>query len=291
MMKQRNITTALVFLIVIFSSIAACLGIFSSKGPGSYNYESIHGKSVEIYGKGIYQHMSADVAVQGIAQDYITLFAGVPLLLISLIGFRKGSLRSKFILTGIMAYFFVTYLFYTAMSMYNYLFLLYLVLLSLSFFALLVLLLSFNLNNLASSFSKKAPCRLTGGFLILNSVIIALLWLSIIVPPLIDGSIFPSALEHYTTLIVQGFDLSLLLPLAFVSGLLLIKKRPSGYLAGTTYIVFLSVLMTVLTAKIIAMALNDVNVVPAIFIIPVINLTAIFLAVLLIRGIKLHDAE
>ena len=39
------------------------------------------------------------------------------------------------------------------------------------------------------------------------------------------------------------------------------------------------------------MALNDVNVVPAIFIIPVINLTAIFLAVLLIRGIKLHDAE
>jgi hypothetical protein len=290
-MKQRNITTALVVLIAIFSSIAACPGIFSGKGPGSYNYESIRGRSVEIYGKGIYQHMSADVAVQGRAQDYITLFAGVPLLLISLIGFRKGNLRSKFILTGIIAYFFVTYLFYTAMSMYNYLFLLYLVLLSLSFFALLVLLLSFNLNTLASSFSKKAPCRLTGGFLILNSVIIALLWLSIIVPPLIDGSLFPSALEHYTTLIVQGFDLSLLLPLAFVSGLLLIKKKPLGYLAGTTYTVFLSVLMTALTAKIIAMALNDVNVVPAIFIIPVINLTAIFLAVHIIRSIKLHDAE
>ena len=251
-----------------------------------YNYESIRGENVKIYGIGIYQHMSADVAIQGIAQDYISLFVGIPLLLISLYGFRKGSLRSQFILTGILGYFLVTFLFYTSMAMYNVLFLLYVTLLSLSFFALLVSLLSFDLNNLINKFSIKTPNKFLGGFLIANSVLIALLWLSIIVPPLIDGSIYPFALQHYTTLIVQGLDLGLLLPLAFISGLLFIKNRPVGYLAATTYIIFLSILMTALTAKIVAMALNDVNVVPAIFIIPLINLITIFCSFLVIKNIS-----
>jgi hypothetical protein len=39
---------------------------------------SIRGENITIYGKGIYQHMAADVAIQGIAQDYVTLFMGVP---------------------------------------------------------------------------------------------------------------------------------------------------------------------------------------------------------------------
>ncbi|NMB81333.1 MAG: hypothetical protein GYA14_05900 [Ignavibacteria bacterium] len=45
--------------------------------------------------------MSTEVAIQGIAQDYITLFAGVPLLLISLFLARKNSLSGLLILAGI----------------------------------------------------------------------------------------------------------------------------------------------------------------------------------------------
>lgn len=33
------------------------------------------------------------------------------------------------------------------------------------------------------------------------------LWLGVVVPPLVDGSIYPKELQHYTTLVVQGFDL------------------------------------------------------------------------------------
>lgn len=285
-MRQKNIITILVIIIVCLSGITTSFGIFSHNGPGNYNYESIRGDDVKIYGLGIYRHMSADVAIQGIAQDYISLFVGIPLLLISLYGFRKGSLRSQFILAGTLGYFFVTFLFYTAMAMYNQLFLLYVTLLSLSFFALLTCLLRFDISTLTNNFSFKTPNKFVGGFLIANSILIAFLWLSIIVPPLVNGSLYPSALEHYTTLIVQGMDLGLLLPLAFISGLLFIKMKPVGYLAGTTYIIFLSILMTALTAKIVAMALNDVNVVPAIFIIPLINLITIFCAVLLIKNIS-----
>lgn len=287
-MKNKKALTILVIIIVIFSGISSLTGILTKEGPGEYEYETIRGKTVEIYGKGVYQHMTADVAIQGIAQDYVTFFIAIPFLLFALWWYRKGSLKGHFLLAGTFGYFFVTYLFYSVMGMYNYLFLLYLVLLCCSFFGLFISMFSINLSNLPTSFSVKAPVRFAGGFLIFNSIAIAFLWLEMIIPPLLDGTIYPDALNHFTTLIVQGLDLGLLLPLCFVSGWLLIKKESLGYLAATTYIIFLSFLMTALTAKIIAMAGHGVNVIPVIFIIPAINLITITCAVLMIKNIKRH---
>lgn len=61
--------------------------------------------------------MSADVSILGIAQDFVTLFTGIPVLLVSLNGTCKRSIRSRFVLRGSLGYFFVAYLFYTAMAM------------------------------------------------------------------------------------------------------------------------------------------------------------------------------
>lgn len=284
-MEHKTPITILVLLIIIISIITTTSGIFSNEGTGKYDYESIRGKTVEIYGKGIYKHMSSEVAIQGIAQDYVTLFVGVPLLLFSLFMFRKNSIRGKFILSGVLGYFFVTFLFYTAMGMYNYMFLCYCTLLGLSFFALFLTLISFDYQKTQFLFSDKTPNKLVGGFLIFNSVAIAFLWLNVIVKPLVEGSIYPKQVEHYTTLIVQGFDLGLLLPIAFICGVLLILKKSKGYIFATSYIVFLSILMTSLTAKIIAMADQGINVIPVVFIIPTINVIALICSVLMIKNI------
>jgi len=85
----------------------------------------IRGTTVKVYGTGIYGHMPADVAIQGIAQDWITLLVAIPLMVVSLIGFMNDNLRSSFLLTGTVGYFFVTYLFYLNMGMFNSLFLVY----------------------------------------------------------------------------------------------------------------------------------------------------------------------
>lgn len=285
-MKRKQTITILAGAILVLSMIAALVGIFSSGGPGVFDYETIRGETVTIYGKGLYKHMSADVAIQGIAQDVVTLFIGIPLLIIALFSYRRGSVKGHFLLTGIVGYFFVTYLFYTSMGMYNELFLVYVTLLGLTFFALFNLLISFKLENTSEYFSNRAPAKFTGGFLIFNSVAIALMWLGRVVPPLLDGSVYPVDLQHYTTMIVQGFDLGLLLPVSFVAGLLLFKKKPLGFLTGVPYIIFLSVLMTALSAKIIAMGINGVNIIPAVFIIPAINLATILCAVLMVKNIK-----
>jgi hypothetical protein len=63
----NKIITILVFLIATFAAAATITGIFSNDGPGQYEYKSIRGKTVTIYGKGLYKDMSAEVAPQGIA--------------------------------------------------------------------------------------------------------------------------------------------------------------------------------------------------------------------------------
>ena len=233
--------------------------------------------------------MSADVAIQGIAQDYITLFIAIPLLIISLIGYRKNILKAHFLLAGTLGYFLVTFLFYLAMGMYNIMFLPYVTLLCLTFFGFFLTMKNLINIDMLKVFSLKSPNKFVGWFLIINSVSIAFLWLNIIVPPLFDGTIYPAELNHYTTLIVQGFDLGLLLPICFVSGILLLKKKSDGYLYATIYLVFLSIFMTALTAKIISMAMNDVNVIPVIFIIPSINIITIVSAALMIKNVKANN--
>ncbi len=285
-MKYINPVTGLAIIIIVFAALTASLGIFSSSGPGNYEYESIRGETVTIYGKGIYRHMSADVAVQGIAQDYVTLSIGIPLLVIGLLLSRKGSLRGRFLLAGTLFYFLVTFLFYTCMGMYNYLFLAYVILLALSFFAFLYTLLSFDPADTAAAFDKNTPVRFAGGFLIVNAVLIALLWLSVVIPPLLDGSIYPAEVQHYTTLIVQGLDLGLLLPLAVAAAVLFLKRKPAGFVFAPVYIVFLTILMTSLSAKIIAMGMQGANIIPAVFLIPAIQVTAIVTAFLLLKHVR-----
>ncbi len=284
-MNNKNPIKTIVFAIVVLAGMAAFSAIFSDFGEGAFIYDSIRGIGVEIYGKGVYQHMPAGVAIQGIAQDYVTIFIAIPLLLISLTGYLKNSIRFHFLLSGVLGYFFVTYLFYTAMGMYNMLFLCYVALIALAFFGLYLSIRSLEKSN-NFYFSEKTPVKFVGGFLIINSVSIALLWLGIIVPPLLNGTIYPVELYHFTTLIVQGFDLGLLLPICFVIAILLLKKRFIGYVYSTVYLVFLSLLMTALTAKIIAMAFNGVNVIPAVFIIPTFNMIAILSTYLMIKHIQ-----
>lgn len=285
-MKHKQTITILVSIIAIAAILATGYAIVSHGGDNGDVYRSIRGEDIPIQGTGLYKHMSVDVAIQGIAQDYITLIIGVPMLLIGLYGSRKGNIRALFVLAGTLSYFLLTYLFYTAMAMFNELFLLYVVLLCCSFFAFLLTLSSFDIASWEKSYASTKPFRNAGIFIVINCSLIALLWLSALLPPLFDGSIYPAGLQHYTTLIVQGFDLGLFLPIGFVSGIMAIRRHPSGYFFTMIYVLFLSLLMASLTAKILFMAYAGYAVVPAIFIMPTILLVALVFSGVLLTNIK-----
>lgn len=172
------------------------------------------------------------------------------------------------------------------MAMYNAMYIVYIMLVSASFFAFILTLTGFDVQNIPGLYSAKTPVKRIGGFLVFLSSAIALLWLQIIITPLMDGSIIPKEVEHYTTLTVQGFDLSIFLPSVLFGGLLLIRKNPYGYLIATVTLLFLCLLMTALVAKIIAMTHAGVNVIPVIFIIPAFDILAMISTYALLKNIK-----
>jgi hypothetical protein len=289
-MKNWNTIKALSVVISLFAFLATTTGIFYQGGSGEYGYKSIRGRDVTIYGKGLYKDMSSEVAVQGIAQDYVTLVAAIPVLLLSLLMVRAGSIKGRWLLAGTLGYFLVTYLFYTAMGMYNALFLVYVVLIGSAFYAFMLAIMSFDVNTIKEKFNESAPVKSTGSILIFIAIAIALLWLSIVVPPLVDGTVVPLQVEHYTTLIVQGLDLGILLPAAIISAILWMKKKRYGYLFAPIYFVFLSILMTALTAKVVGMLLAGFNVIPVIYIIPTLNLVTIVCTVFILKSINYRNA-
>jgi hypothetical protein len=284
-MRYRKIIGMLIVLIVALAVVATVKGIFSSGGPGLFSVQSIRGKEVPIYGSGLYRDMSAEVAPQGIAQDYVTLFVAIPLLVMSFFFSGKGW-KGRYLLAGTLFYFVVTYLFYTVMAMYNQMFLVYVLLMGASFYAFLLTIFSFDRLYIKQLFAGSTSTKWSGRFLLFISIAIALLWLDVVLPPLFDGTIIPVQVEHYTTLIVQGLDLGILLPGAFICGILFIKKRSTGYLLAPVYLVFLSLLMLALTAKLIVMYAAGFNVVPAIFIIPVFAVLSITAMISILRNIR-----
>ncbi len=230
--------------------------------------------------------MASEHAIQGIAQDYITLFIAVPLVLFALYFYRRNSLRGKFVLSGVLLYFLLTYLFYLAMGMYNALFLIYVALLAFSLFALILTITTFRAEETRESIGSVRIPTLAGWFLMFSSSMVAILWLSSIVPPLLSGALYPAGLYHYTTMIVQGFDLGIFLPLGFVSGLLAVKKNIWGVIFTTIYMIFLALLMSALISKILFMAKAGVNVVPAVYIMSAIFIISIVLSLLLMKNLQ-----
>lgn len=271
-MKYRKSVGILVAFIAGLSLLAGIIGILPTTGTGVHTFSSLHGETVHLYGKGIYSNDSVAAAVQAIAQDWVTVFLGVPLLALSCYFARKSSLRAQILLAGTLAYFLYTYMSYTFLCMYNPLFLVYVTLMSMSFFALILVMLSFDLEVLKNAFSDDLPVKTIGIVILVFAGAIGLMWLGRIVPPLLKGD-FPSILEHYTTLVIQAIDLGFVIPVSILSAVLLMKRRPIGLLLSSVMCMKGATMLTSLSAMVISQARSGVEMsIAEIVVFPVANI-------------------
>lgn len=275
------------WLIVIAGVLAtvACLAPFVfDAGVGPTRHTSVRGEQVVLYGYGPYRHMPADVAVQGLAQDLVTLVVVVPALFAALIWARRGARAGHLALCGIVAYLLVQYFMYLGMATYNELFLIWVALVLVTFQALVRLLLACPAQAFMVQVDSAAARRFVGGFLLLNGVLMTLLWLQVVVPPLLSGKLYPAGLAHFTTLIVQGYDLALFLPPSLLAGLWYWRRLAPGALLAPVYAVFLALQMLALLAKIVWMRALGVDAGPALVVIPTLLVGAMVAAVLALRA-------
>ncbi|ADU26840.1 hypothetical protein [Ethanoligenens harbinense] len=285
-MKQQKSITILAICISVLAAAAAAIGIFSAGGPGKHAFTTIHGEQVILFGKGLYRFDSVSMAAQAIAQDVVTLCLGVPLLIVSIVFARRGSLRGRLLLAGTLAYFLYTYMSYSFTSMYNSLFLADVALMSMSFFAFVLTMMSFDTRALSENIGDRFPAKPIAVFLLFLGTSVGLMWLGKIEPSLLNDTV-PSGLEQYTTLVIQAMDLGFIVPVSWLTAILLLRKNPFGLLLGTVVCMKAATMLTALTAMVIGQVLAGVAVPAAVCVLfPAANAIAFVFLFVLLRTIK-----
>ncbi len=246
-MKISNALIWLSCLIAVLALFAAGVGLFYQDGDTPFSFTTLRGGTVQVYGQGLYRYDTFIPALSFKMGDLVTLMFGIPLLIVSLILYRRGSLRGGLLLCGALLYFLYGYVSMSFGAAYNNLFVVYVALLAASLFAFILALGSFDLGSLPSHFSDRLPRRGIGIYLIVTGVLLALIWLALIILPALFESRAPDVVESYTTFMTGVVDVGLVAPFLVVSGYLLLRREPLGYLLSATLLVFTVVLGTSVT--------------------------------------------
>lgn len=287
-MKQQSALYWLVPLIAVLALFSAGIGLFYPNDGSPFEFTAVRGETVQIWGQGWYRYDTPIGALSFKAADLVTLFLAIPVLIISFVLYRQGSLRGGLLLTGALAYFLYNYISQGFGAAYNNLFLVYTLLFSASLFGLILALASFDLQTLPVHFADTLPRRGIGIFLIVSGVILSLIWIVLsILPALLQSRAAPEA-YYYTTFMTGIVDIGIVAPALLIAGVLMLRRTPLGYLLAATMLIFTSILGPNLTAGGIMQVLAEVITIgqAMAFTVPfvILALIAIWLTVRLFRN-------
>jgi hypothetical protein len=284
-MRYKLVLQWLVPPIVILTLLAAGLGLFYQKEGQPFIYTNHRGETVTINGQGLYYFDTVSMAAQTQGNDLVTLVLGVPLLIVSAYLAWHGSLRGQLLLTGTLGFILYTHMSMACLAAYNFLFLGYVALFTLSLYAFIFSLMSFDLRQLPQRFSARLPRGWIATFLFIEGGFLLIAWLGRILRPLMAGQ--DPVLENTTSLVIQFMDLSLIVPAAFLSGVLLLKEKAWGYLLSAVVLLKGVTLSLAVSAMAINMARRGVpeslGIVIPFFSFAILN---VFFAITLLRHVK-----
>ena len=284
-MGKRKQLTVIVLLIIILSAAACIAGLLPGAGH-TYTVMSQWDEEVEIHGSGLYQRDSESYAVQAAAQDWVTLIIGLPLLIVSLVLYRKNSYRGKLLLTGVLGYFLYTYMSYSFLVTYNSIFLIYIAVFSLSLFGFILSFLELNINDIQTRIKKGFPAKSVSIFFIFIAVMLLFMWLGRIIPSISTGTA-PEGLETYTTLVIQAMDLGIIVPTALISAFTLLRRKNIGYALTTIVVLKGATLFTAVSVMGILMKFSGIEINPAeLIIFPAATLVNFLFIFLILRNIE-----
>ena len=164
--------------------------------------------------------------------DLVTLVLAAPLLLGSLALTVRGSQRARVVWIGMLVYSVYNAAFYAFGTTFNDAFVLHIAMLSTSIFALASALVCTDLVAIAATFGRVRGARWVGMFLAFVGIVQGLLWLFVLARNVATGELIadvPVAGQH----VVFALDLAFLVPSLVLSGVLLFRRLPLGYLLGT----------------------------------------------------------
>lgn len=247
-MKQQPALNWLVPMIVVLALFAASIGLFYPNEGSPFSFTAVRGETVQIWGQGWYRYDTPIGAISFKAGDLITIFLAIPVLIVSFLLYRQGSLRGGLLLTGALSYFLYTYISLGFGATYNNLFLIYTLIFSASLFGLILAITSFDIQALPAHFAETLPRRGIGIFLVVSGIILSLIWIVLSILPALLQSKAPPEAYFYTTFMTGIVDIGIVAPALVIAGVLILRRAPLGYLLASTMLVFTCILGPSLTA-------------------------------------------
>ncbi len=202
----------------------------------------------------LYRRDMESFAVQGAAQDWVTLLVAVPAVLALGYAAWRGFRGALLLWHGAVLYLAYTYAIASFMVQFNALFLVYT-----STFGLAVLTLATSLPRAihatpSDAFGVGWPRRTVTAVLWTIVVVFAFLWLSDIVPALLGGTRPESLAESGTPSNgVEVIDLSLLLPTSALAGYWTLRRQVRGAVLSMALLAFTALLGLALVAMVIGL--------------------------------------
>lgn len=188
----------------------------------------------------VYGKEADSVVDQAIAQDLVNLFVVTPVVLVLVWLALRGSLGAYLAWLGFVTFTVYNYVIYAFALQFGPLFLLWCAVLGASVFAVAGGAAALDFVAVREAFGGRSS-RGTAGFLLFVGVATAGLWLSDIVPALLDGTVPESVREAgFATSPVHVLDLSVLLPAVLAAGVKLWRRRPFGYVAAVPLLLTLA---------------------------------------------------
>jgi hypothetical protein len=227
--RPSRAVVGLGWLIAFLSLLAAGTGLLSSGGPGRRAFTTVHGQTVELYGRGLYQHDTVFAAAGQRGGDVVMVFIGVPLLILSLTVYRRGTAWSRLLLTGTLAYFLYVYASAALGTVaYNSLYLLYVVIASAALYAFLLAFPTVEPASWRPHADKHGPRRFAAVFMLISAGVTATVWTLPLLGALWTGAP-PDRLDSYSTPVTYALDIAVITPAAAIAGLLILRRRWLGH--------------------------------------------------------------
>jgi hypothetical protein len=276
-------------IVVFLAMIVSAVGFFWKDSGTAFYVNNIYGESVQMYGNGLYAYDTYFKAPIQRGTDLITLFIAIPILICSILLNRKGLIKYRLLLAGILSYF----LYYSACLTfgvsYNILFPVYILLFSSSLFSFMVAIKGIDVKSISDKISDKMPRRRIAVFMIFAGLSV-FVWLIEIISALSTGRP-PASLAIYTTEPTYVLDLGIIAPSAFTCAVLLFQKKPLGYAFAPVLLVLNSLVGAVVISQTIVQKVAGVNISLGAFITFVgvfvlTSLIAILLNASLLKNIK-----
>jgi hypothetical protein len=247
-------------LIGVLSALVAAsslIGLLTSGGPGRQVAQTARGATVRLYGEGLYAADTWLIGAGNRGQDLAMLIFELPVLLLVLRWYWRGSPVAPAVLAGVLAFF--TYYYFSQVFgvAQNRLFPLYVAGASLAGFALVLVASHLNAYDVAAALPAHPERRVLATYLIAVATALTLAWLPGMITTAVTGNI-AEAVGPYTSAATEALDLGLVVPVALIAAVQLLRQRPLGGVLALVILVINVCIGVLLVAQGVAQLVSGV---------------------------------